>query len=934
MNSAPQRKTAFPIAWVLVFAVLAAYLLSSLKAAWIGAVIGYLVGRLRELEQQVAELQAQGEAAARPAPPVVRSSPSPTPPTTATKTAPVTAMPTVAASVIVSAPAVADRPYAEPIASTRALGAGKAPEAAAPPPWANTQPNRKPNLGPWASPAVPESVSWAQFEVWLKRGNPLARLGVIVTFFGAVFLIKYAAQEGYLPIAWRLGALAIGALAMVGTGLRLRHTASVYALTLQGGGLAVLYLVVLAAHRLYQLLPNGWALPLLIAVAAASALLSVRQNALALAVIGFSGGFAAPLLIGGGGSHIALFTYYTVLNLGVFAIAAYRRWTVLNLLGFVFTFIITALWRYIVYTPELFASTEFFLLLFFALYVAVTVLSADDDSDDRDHVVSGTLTFGLPAVVLSLQATIIRDYEYGLAWSAFGFGLFYLLLAALLRGINGARWALLVQAFIAIGVVALSIAVPLRYDPHATAAVWALEGAGAVWLGMRQDSRRARFFGVLIQFLAGISLMQGVRDHADGAAWLANPVPGAALLAIAGAISGLWFYRGRERLEDYESAAAPAALVWATGWAVYAGWAQIDHLQLAAPIGAELIYGSALAGVLHLFGQRAAWAWPRQLSLAVLLLFAWFSAPSAIRLHPFAAGGVYGWPVLFAVGYGLLWRRDRDSAARIDAATLPLHLGAFFALCGLLTGEAHWQLRAGWAGDWPLLAPLVLPALWLFAAARGLPRWPVGAHPSIYQRCGGTLLAIGLLALIVILSLVDAGNAAPLATLALLNPLDLAILAAFGVITLWWRGLDDDSQQSLSPERRWTLPLMLAGIVFLWLNSALLRGLHYAIGTPLSLDGIRHSALLQAAFSIFWGVLGFAAMLLAARRSWRPAWLAGAALMVVVALKLFLIDTAGTGTLSRIAAFLTVGVLMLITGYLAPLPPPRTDDDDAPPISA
>jgi uncharacterized membrane protein len=182
--------------------------------------------------------------------------------------------------------------------------------------------------------------------------------------------------------------------------------------------------------------------------------------------------------------------------------------------------------------------------------------------------------------------------------------------------------------------------------------------------------------------------------------------------------------------------------------------------------------------------------------------------------------------------------------------------------------------------------------------------------------------------------LVDAGNAAPLATLALLNPLDLAILAAFGVITLWWRGLDDDSQQSLSPERRWTLPLMLAGIVFLWLNSALLRGLHYAIGTPLSLDGIRHSALLQAAFSIFWGVLGFAAMLLAARRSWRPAWLAGAALMVVVALKLFLIDTAGTGTLSRIAAFLTVGVLMLITGYLAPLPPPRTDDDDAPPISA
>ena len=70
----------------------------------------------------------------------------------------------------------------------------------------------------------------------------------------------------------------------------------------------------------------------------ASALLALAQNALPLAVVGTAGGFLAPILVStGSGNHIALFTYYAVLNLGVFAIAWFRTWRVLNVLGFVLT---------------------------------------------------------------------------------------------------------------------------------------------------------------------------------------------------------------------------------------------------------------------------------------------------------------------------------------------------------------------------------------------------------------------------------------------------------------------------------------------------------------------------------------------------------------------------------------------------------------------
>ena len=79
--------------------------------------------------------------------------------------------------------------------------------------------------------------------------------------------------------------------------------------------------------------------------------------------------------------------------------------------------------------------------------------------------------------------------------------------------------------------------------------------------------------------------------------------------------------------------------------------------------------------------------------------------------------------------------------------------------------------------------------------------------------------------------------------------------------------------------------------------------------------------LLQAALSIVWGATGLVAMTFGARNRQRALWLAGAALMAVVVAKLFLVDLGNAGTLGRVVSFLGVGVLLLIVGYFAPVPP-------------
>jgi len=95
---------------------------------------------------------------------------------------------------------------------------------------------------------------------------------------------------------------------------------------------------------------------------------------------------------------------------------------------------------------------------------------------------------------------------------------------------------------------------------------------------------------------------------------------------------------------------------------------------------------------------------------------------------------------------------------------------------------------------------------------------------------------------------------------------------------------------------------------------------------PFDLDVMWRSELVQTALSIFWTILAFASMAFATRSGVRGVWLAGAGLMVVVVAKLFLIDLSNIGTVPRIVSFIGVGVLMLVVGYFAPVPPTARRD--------
>jgi uncharacterized membrane protein len=109
-------------------------------------------------------------------------------------------------------------------------------------------------------------------------------------------------------------------------------------------------------------------------------------------------------------------------------------------------------------------------------------------------------------------------------------------------------------------------------------------------------------------------------------------------------------------------------------------------------------------------------------------------------------------------------------------------------------------------------------------------------------------------------------------------------------------------------------------LAFGWFNLMLLRTASHYVDIPYRFQPLYHSQFVQAMLSIVWTLTAFFLMRYAVRTLSKPLWMVGAALLGVVVVKLFLIDLSNAGSIARVISFIGVGGLMLLIGYLAPLP--------------
>jgi len=702
-------------------------------------------------------------------------------------------------------------------------------------------------------------------------------------------------------------------------------------LLLQGGGVGVMYLTVFASAKLYHMLPAGFALAVMVALVVLSGILAVLQNAKYLAFYGAAGGFLAPVLAStGGGSHVMLFSYYALLNLGIVGIAWYRAWRELNLLGFAFTFVIGMAWGAKYYRPEFFISVEPFLILFFIFFVIIAVLFALRQPPQLKGYVDSTLVFGVPIIAFGLQAALVKDIHYGLAFSALGMSAFYIILASSLwsRGPRGMR--LLTEAFLAMGVVFGSLAIPLALDGRWTSAAWALEGAAIVWVGVRQHRVLARAFGLVLQLGSGLFFLDGLSLPVRDLPILNGVFIGAMIVSLAGLFSSYYLYRHKDGLRHWEQSFHIPLLVWGLCWWFGAGLNEIQEFVTPMQLISNLLLMFVTASLLlaHYLQRKLDWTMLRYPVLGQLYaMLAIFWSVILFRFeNPLAQYGWICWPLAFAAFYFILYRY-RDNV-RVTVLQWQHIIGFWFVMLFLMW-EAAW-LSNQWIGGhtWRDMMYGLVPALimlLLFTKGRAL-RWPVGAHYDWYAVYAAlpVMLGLGLFALDV--GVTHEGNPWPLTYIPLVNPVDVVVGFLMYLLLLWRQQLkasDVSLARKIDPR---IFGYVLAAGGFLWLNGIIARSVHHWFGVAHNVYALAGSTIFQASISVAWTLTALTVMSLASRRGRRESWFVGLGLFVITVIKLFLVDISRENELTMIISLIVVALLAIAFGYyLSPLPPRREE---------
>ena len=753
---------------------------------------------------------------------------------------------------------------------------------------------------------------------WFWQTNPLAKIGIVLLFFGVASGLRLAIDHGLLPVPVRLIATAVAGIGLIAFGMtraRLpRHR--VFGLALQGGGFALLYLVGYFMLTRYAMIGQGLAFAAFAALGVGCVALAARQDGPALAALGLSGAFLAPVLAGGKApTPLPLFLYFTLLNVFILSVDWFRAWRVLNIAGFVFTLAVGMAWAIANYHPPHYLVTQSFVVLFLAAYSAMPVATVIFRAPGSAGWQDGMLLFGTPLAGCFLQAQLVGDTAYGLAWSALAGALWYFLLWGLIVRRAGGGAPVIAVAHFGIAAFLATIAVPLAFDAQVTSAFWAAEGAAVVWYGVRTRRTIAQGAGLLMQFAAGAALLLGWHALHRGLPVANEAVLGAAIVVGAALLST----RALRRIAGATPLPPELPLGWAALWWFATGFAEISR---CAPWALQPSYRLLFvaASVVAVDGLGTLWRWP-QLRAASLLLTGAAVLAAVITVgragHPFAGFMAFALPLALILHQALLAADEKRGKPFFQTIR---HVGGCWLLLASLVLEASWQAErhAHPPHFWAFIAVTAVLAasiaLVAWGAKRGL--WPFAVGAARYVPPGVSPALAGLAVLLPLGNATLSGaDGLGWPYLPLLNVFDATQVAVTASLLLL--------AGRLRPEQGRLLRGAVFALAFIWLSALAGRIAHHWGGVPFAAAPLLRSTLFHALLTLFWTVTSLATLIVASRNGLRAAWFGGITLLGIVGAKLLLFDATGRGTLTWAATLIGVALLVLAAGYFAPLPPER-----------
>ena len=372
---------------------------------------------------------------------------------------------------------------------------------------------------PSTSREKPSQVSDKSWFEKFKENNPdlekfigenlINKIGILILVLGISFFVKFAIDKNWINETARVAIGILTGTLVMAIAHKLKKNYVAFSSVIVSGAISIYYFTIAIAFHDYHIFSQTVAFVIMVVITAFSAFVSTNYNRQELAVLSLIGGFAVPFMLSTGqGNYVVLFSYIAILNIGILAIAYFKKWNLVTILSFAFTVILFLSWNITEINTAKFphqGALIFATLFYFIFSITVVIHNV------RNKGVFSTIEYFIITantfIYFVIGLAIIQDAQLPFK------GLFTLLLAIY----NFIYTAVLFKKFgleknavyllIALVLTFITLTIPIQFDGNHITLFWACEAVMLFWLSQKSKINLFKLSAVLVQILMVFSLV-------------------------------------------------------------------------------------------------------------------------------------------------------------------------------------------------------------------------------------------------------------------------------------------------------------------------------------------------------------------------------------------------------------------------------------------
>ncbi|WP_139423323.1 DUF2339 domain-containing protein [Chryseobacterium mulctrae] len=362
------------------------------------------------------------------------------------------------------------------------------------------------------------------------KQNVLTIIGIFTLVLGIGYFVKYAIDKNWIGESARMGIGFLAGFILIIIAHFIRKNYTIFSSIIMGGGIAVLYFTTTIAFREYHLFTQNTAFVITCAITLLSIFLSYRYNSETLIIFSLFGGFLAPLMISNGQSnYIFLFTYLSLLNIGMLITVYLKNWKSVGWIAFIFTAIYLYFWTIekTDLTSIIFYIVTYIIFYAFALqhYFKTNLLSKLD--------ILMLVLINFSSIIGLVYIFSILKYE---PLSIFPLSFAFINIFFAFREYQNKKFERNYSVFAGIGISLLTLAVALQFKTHLITSVWAIEASLLLYIWKKTGHSIFKIFFYLLFPLVILSQIMTWTEYINNEKHLTlifNPVFLTSLVVIA-----------------------------------------------------------------------------------------------------------------------------------------------------------------------------------------------------------------------------------------------------------------------------------------------------------------------------------------------------------------------------------------------------------------